>query len=977
MAQNERSPAGRHGVQENRAIQNMPTNMAPTMSAEDEVIADADEPPDLRRTPRPSVLKLHESFKASFSKLLPSRCERKQSLLTTALHSNDSSPTEERPGNPTLGRGMSCVSTCSNNSASTAELTSDGGFTSPGTRAETPSPPLPPTTFHNIMLPFNKKPFEQPISVIRHDDEHISPLEKKFPTTSGEDNVEATLGRKRCITFACRGKDERKPHSEEIKPKASSQQTTEPPKRVSTIKFACPTKVSTDAPSKTNKPRMPRAASPAPPPQKIRGSPKAPPKSHRGSDSTVRNPSPVAMRKATAVDRSRRLSANSDLARCSAFRFHEFASSEDEEEEWVQESTCHRNRLTVNDTLRVENSLRQLGEEAEEEALDDEMEEDAEEDVDRDIEDDDILDEDDVDDDVSDEGFQTDDEDGFAGSDDESNAGSDYNWWAPGYSTAATSIEHLEHVQHIRPVSRRSFSESSVGSAPSETGFLNRSEKLSKRRKSRPVNIRVPSPELPDSTDFVCGTLDEDRPLEAAYLSCLEQRRAAKHKVTPQDIDPTFPTSDPEMDEEDEDDEVDDVASESDQYVMMHGQMDPLDIEFRGRSKHASTKRSPATSPKRLRSPPPNKRSVHRSPRPRKLFGNSPRRLRSPAPVRLRSPPPTRRGSTVMSPKRPEMHISFVGLAERPALTMSSSLPRTPVTTVPPEDLEDEDTCRETPIRRAIDIKIGLENKRQRRKEQLYKKMHRKGAKEKRCPPGKGLERMREMGLGLAAHKGKTTGLTFGMDSPPTPDQNDMHVLAANGELAPHKTFFLRHTGDLLVADLMLAGWTWRLLNAKEFPQQYSCQTCDISLPSGSGCVCADSAGRSSLGEEHQLGAAGGVNGGLQGAYPFRLGAGGCSIRRELMSGPDIHGVSEAQAARHNVPIGGIGTAAPEMCCSVARRRPPAALKFLSFFPRLVWTAVVNHGQLRLTRGGCAQCSSKIHGEPHASRAAAGFTSAI
>lgn len=772
----------RQDTLDNRAIQNQPTNMGTFMSTEEEKLADVDEPPDLEHTPRPSILKLHESFKASFSKSTPARSERKESLLTSALHSDSNSPTEEVADTSGLRRGMSCASTWSNNSVSTAELTSDGGFTSAGTRASTPSPPLPPSTFRSMAPIFDKKPFEEPVSIVQHDDENPVPLQKPAAPSSGEHGVEASLGRKRCITFACGGrKDAPKPLPEAPK----LEQKAEPQKRVCTIKFACPSKISTDAPSKGNKPRMARAASPAPQVYRSRASPKANPKSHRDSDSTVRNPSPVSMRKQPPVkDQSRRLSINSDLARCEAFRFHEFASSEEEVDEWLQESTCHRSRLTISDTLKIENNLRQLGEEAEEEALDDEEEELNEEDADDgdldDDDDDDILeDEEDQDDedDISDEGFQTDDEDGFAVSDDESDAGSDFNWWAPGaYSTAATSMEHLEH---IRPSSHRSLSESSMGSVEGDRGFKI-PEKPLKRRKSRPVNIRVPSPELPDSTDFVCGTLDEDRPLEDAYLTCLERRRAAKHKVTPQDIDPTFPTSDPEMDEEDEDDEPDHVASESDQHLMMHGQMDPLDGDFRGRSKSASKKRSPAHSPKRLRSPPPSKRVVHRSPPPRKLFSNSPRRLRSPAPgARLRSPPPTRRGSNVLPPQRQGLTIRFAGLAERPPLTTSSSLPRTPVSAVPPEDLDDEDTCRELPVRRAaIDIKIGLENKRQRRKEQQYKKTHRKGCKEKdkRAVPGKGCERMREMGLGLAAHKGKPTGFAIGI--PPTPDQKDMHVLS-------------------------------------------------------------------------------------------------------------------------------------------------------------------------------------------------------
>ena len=128
-----------------------------------------------------------------------------------------------------------------------------------------------------------------------------------------------------------------------------------------------------------------------------------------------------------------------------------------------------------------------------------------------------------------------------------------------------------------------------------------------------------------------------------------------------------------------------------------------------------------------------------------------------------------------MSPEHHEYFTKFGGLAQRPALTVSSSLPRTPITAHPSE-YDDEDSCNELPVRRAIDIKIGLEKKRQRRREQLYRNKHRKGCKDKRPPPGKGFERMREMGLGLAAHKGKSTRNAFGL--PPTPDERDMHVLS-------------------------------------------------------------------------------------------------------------------------------------------------------------------------------------------------------
>ncbi|CBX94552.1 hypothetical protein IAQ61_009608 [Plenodomus lingam] len=768
---------------------NMPSTSLPAMSSEEEVVADLDEPPEPSRTPRPAPLAPRDS---SFAKSKPT-VDRKESLLTSALKSNSStsSPIDDQSDRSPV-RGMSCVSTCSNTSScTTAELTSDGGFTSPGTRTTTPSPPLPSTMFHGMGSTIQKKPFELPISVKLRAGDTLGHVQNSPLPSNPEKQVEAALGRKRCIMFACGQKEEKKTSSEAPANPTPGPPSEEPPKRACTIKFACPTKISTDAPSKEGSSRA-RMASPAPLARVKMTSPKLPSKVHRDSDSTVRNNSPVSVRKAPTVDRTRRLSSNSDLARCEAYRFHEFASSEEEIEEWTQEVTCHRNRLTVQDTLKIENNLRKLGEEvAEEEALEDDEDEDDEDVVDMD-DDDELLDDDDEDSDAysdkTDEGFQTDDEEGFAVSDDESDAGSDYNWWVPGASTAATSIEHLEQ---LRLKVHRTLSESSIGSLESRDGHLKISDVPSKRRKSRPVNIRVPSPELPDSTDFVCGTLDEDRPAEAMYMATLERRRAAKHKPTPQDIDPTFPTSDPELPDDDEDEvsEVENLASESD---FLHGRMDPLDADLRGRRKALPVKRSPLPSPKRLRSPPPmkravhrsppppTKRSAHRSPPPRKLFGTSPRRQHSPPPTRLRSPPPTRRGSVnpVAMRQRGDMSIRFAGLAERPAPTVSASVPRTPITMRNPFELDEEETnADDMPIRRAIDIQVGLEKKRQRRRERLYRKQHCKAVKEKRPAPGRGAERMREMGLAAHAHKGRTTA--FGPFQIPTAaDQQDMHVLS-------------------------------------------------------------------------------------------------------------------------------------------------------------------------------------------------------
>lgn len=63
------------------------------------------------------------------------------------------------------------------------------------------------------------------------------------------------------------------------------------------------------------------------------------------------------------------------------------------------------------------------------------------------------------------------------------------------------------------------------------------------------------------------------------------------------------------------------------------------------------------------------------------------------------------------------------------------------------------------PKRGAIDIVKGLEKKRQRRKEKMWQKLcakkDAKGEKAYKVKPGKGAERMREVGLELQRYHGK------------------------------------------------------------------------------------------------------------------------------------------------------------------------------------------------------------------------------
>jgi len=465
----------------------------------------------------------------------------------------------------------------------------------------------------------------------------------------------------------------------------------------------------------------------------------------------------------------RESSVGSDIVQPDAIRFQEPLGYGGDADDWVKESTAYRCRLTVSDTLKKENDIRLLGEECEEEALEEE-----------DAEDDEVFGNDDSpneafsDDDPSDGGFQTDDEEGFAESDDESGSGSDYEWWAPRRSLKAPSARSLGM---FRPVIHRTASESSLDSASGS----HRRRRLPRHTKACPVAIRPTTPDLPDSTDFVCGTLDEDRPLEQAYIAGIAQRKAAKHKIMPQDIDPTFPTSDPDIEnddaDEDEEDEISaEIAEESDQHIFMHGQLENLHgDDRRGRRISKGNKMSPHNSPNRLRSPPaPTKRGpFHRSPPPRPLFGRSPRRLRSPPPPshRLTSPPNSRRGSLIGLP------TSQGFLGHRPQLTHTASLPRSPApfrrcmqpcTNGQPSrhgaqsDVEDDMSAPdETYTRGAIDIVQGLEHKRLRRRQKFYEKYIRKeekkekGRRQRQPQPGRGAERMRQVGVECALYRGK------------------------------------------------------------------------------------------------------------------------------------------------------------------------------------------------------------------------------
>lgn len=757
--------------------------------SEDEHAGEADEPPD------------HPLY--SFHKTTPSVQARRSSLLTKALHTDSESHDESLGFSSAFRRQTSRSSTCSTWSFRT-DHTSDDAHTS------SPSSPSKPITFHTPAYESQLNNKKSAAAVDGHDSNltrSVSPGEMSEPV------VEERLGRKRCITFACgrQKAEESKPMSRSPEPWKTEEQVATPQKRPCALKFICPSKVSSSRPEAVR--RASRHLSPPPPSRPKSASPNSPSsRSHRGSDTTIKNDSPKTARKVPPMEPRMAIPTEADEDNSEATRFHEFAGVEEKPDDWVQESTCHRSRLTVDDTLEKEKTIRQIGEEAEEEALEEEEAEDA------------LSGPVDSDDDISDEGFQTDDEQGFAESDDESDDGSDYEWWAPNRSSPVEATMAPGDALRLPAMHHGSTSSLSSIVSPKQSQDLKVSLRTKKKNKTKAITFRPSSPELPDSTDFVCGTLDEDKPLEEAYMSCLEQRRAAQHR--PQDIDPTLPDDAIELDEdEDEDADTDIEVREDESESPVHGGMDGIDgpaeddEEPRGRRREPKPKPSPRLSPlrlqsntprtasiKRIKSPMPGlKQSVKRlkspmptsanssvrppkpstqrkgyrlrSPPPRALFGHSPMRVRSPAPpTQLKSPPPSRRSSP-SSVKPVPFGTAFLG--QRPQLTHTTSLPRSPnpfaykrAPFTPPtlqevdvDDVDDgEDTAKENKTgytRGAVDIVQGLERKRLRRRQKFYEKYCRKEEKKrergevKRPPPGKGAQRMRQVGIECAVYRGK------------------------------------------------------------------------------------------------------------------------------------------------------------------------------------------------------------------------------
>lgn len=632
------------------------TNLPP--SCDEELADEADEPPDQRTSyfaSRTSSFSDGEFAKHSFYNHPPP----KESLLTRALLT---SPALGPTVVPNFERSMSNSSIWSNTSgASTVDLTSDAGMTSPS-RSNSPSPPPPMYLSQIAGILQGGKPGNEP---------------KRIEVVEDKDLPIEVPGRKR-ITFACSAGPSRRGSQDDIVPRTEEGQkiSAEPvaSKKNSALTFMCARREESVCPL-------------APPPKHIDFAHNQRPESRAAATAAVNTPAdikPVAVTSKITYPEPRKL-----------------YDSESAADSWTNHPIDKTRLLRVDDVLRKEKDIRKLSEEAEAEALQEEGEEDEEEEddiLDDGAEDSDDLDnyyeedqddedEDEDEDDYDDEsGNETDNEEGFASDDDSDDEG----------------FYGLHPPMLLPPP------------AP----FL----------ASSPRQIRSSTPELPDSTDFVCGTFDEDKPLEQAYLSCLEERKRSKHKATPQDIDPSFPTSEPE--DSDGEPKPRHIAKANRDDSSSDGNQSR---DWRMRSGAATTHSPPRG---RVYSPAPVRRTgLAQSPAPN-------RRIPS-------QPPPSRRGSRVLSPAPPvrrRTHFQTGGNIVR-----ARSLPRNPGFArrgrkpfrVYSATASPQKATRPMLIRRgAMDIVKGLEKKRERRKARFGRK-----DRDELWKAGEGVEKMRELGL--------------------------------------------------------------------------------------------------------------------------------------------------------------------------------------------------------------------------------------
>ncbi|MDA4133064.1 MAG: hypothetical protein OK454_08070, partial [Thaumarchaeota archaeon] len=233
------------------------------LTDEEEGGADADEPPD-RDVPS-------SPFTNNFKRTTVSKkvtTEPGLSLLTKALQSHSEEETEHQAALNASKRRRSINSNIS--FASTTELTSDTGITTPA-RTSSPSPrPLPAVAFAPIPTEALRK-----LSPKRDGAPRSPSKATRIAGTAGpcKDPAIQALEKKRCISFACAAQPTKealatlaaaasKPATAAPTPAAPTPAVAEPVKRPC-IKFACPTRPTTTQSTPPKQQTIPAQKSPA------------------------------------------------------------------------------------------------------------------------------------------------------------------------------------------------------------------------------------------------------------------------------------------------------------------------------------------------------------------------------------------------------------------------------------------------------------------------------------------------------------------------------------------------------------------------------------------------------------------------------------------------------------------------------------------------------------------------------------------
>ncbi|RPA78698.1 hypothetical protein BJ508DRAFT_329016 [Ascobolus immersus RN42] len=664
---------------------------------DEELPAEGDEPPEQ-----------HSGHSDSdFAKHTIKQTKPPQSLLTRGLVESQN-PAPKRTSRLTFG---TCSTSSYLSAASTADLTDDAGSTDV---SRTSSP-----VFPTLILP-NIDTFPGLIKSGRQSSVDSQGTGIQIIDNSTDDSMDS-FQRRRRITFASDVKSPARQPFARCRPlsPAPQRRTSRPvspaPLRRAGIKFALDEKPqhrtefspSTPRPSSPRKPSIRFAC-----PNSDTATKKELdiPSAHKRSDSqsTITAVSPAIRFIATSQ------SIPEKKAECKLKKFYEFASSCSEDESWMDLTMEKKGLMKVDDIMKKERDIQKLSRECSDEFDDEEQEEDDDDEVDEDedgeddndSEEDEDEDDDDEDDDEDEfSGNETDNEDGFA-----SDSDGDNNSFFGSFAPPTTFFNNIGHV-----FKRRLSNDSDAsGIAPEAMPVFAKTASASDMEQA----------DLPDSTDFVCGTLDEDRPLEEAFKNKLEEAKKAEQGIYY--IDPDFPASDNDDEDNDDDDEDEDEDDERLPAGRMSRSNSPAQrgrtIEFAAaRRFHSPPPKAAGRVSRHISPPPPVRRnSRHLSPPPKPVRRNS---------RHLSPPPPKRRNShdihkTKSLPRTSSMHKAKK--AGNKTNSAASSLRTEAVAIVRP--------------RGAMDIVEGMRRRKERRKACLQRK-------EDGVAPGEGVEKMRQLGL--------------------------------------------------------------------------------------------------------------------------------------------------------------------------------------------------------------------------------------